>query len=153
MGIKEELLTTFQTRELYFLITYIKLVKQSLFIRFSGPQPNEMMSLHKEKVSGDVARYETGDEDNFTQCGQFFRKVLSQCQRERLTDNIAGSLIDAQDFIQLRAIANFAAADQTYGRMVRDKLEVLKKKRHLAKKTSKPSLTNALSPPRIVSKL
>ena len=56
-----------------------------------------------------------GDEDNFSQCGEFFRKVLSAAERERLTDNIAGNLAGAQEFIRRRAIANFAAADAQYG--------------------------------------
>mmetsp|Transcript_3235 Transcript_3235/g.4455 ORF Transcript_3235/g.4455 Transcript_3235/m.4455 type:complete len:526 (+) Transcript_3235:62-1639(+) len=95
---------------------------------FGGPLPGEADSVtwHKEESSGDVARYETGDEDNFSQCGEFFRRVLGPEERERLTDNIAGSLIGAQDFLQQRVVANFAAADQQYGKMVKDKLQKLK---------------------------
>jgi catalase len=82
---------------------------------FGGPAPAPAATWHTEAASGDVARYETGADDNFTQCGQFFRNVLSQAEKERLTDNIAGNLVGAQEFIQQRAIANFAAADATYG--------------------------------------
>jgi catalase len=73
--------------------------------------------------------------------------VLSKEERERLTDNIAGNLADAQDFIQVRAIANFAAADANYGRMIESKIEKLKRERARAPKpsASKPA---ALNPPR-----
>ena len=114
---------------------------------FSGPDVSAAAAWHAEPASGDVQRYETGDEDNFTQAGVFFRKVLNPQERERLTDNIAGTLSQAQDFIQKRAIANFAAADSTYGRMISDKIEKIKNK-------SNPSVLNfkkaaaALSPPR-----
>lgn len=52
--------------------------------------------------------------------------MLSEAERERLTDNIAGSLVNAQDFIQQRAIANFAAADANYGRMMKQKIDKIK---------------------------
>jgi catalase len=42
-----------------------------------------------------VTRHETGNEDNFSQCGDFFRNVLTTAEKERLTDNIAGNLIGA----------------------------------------------------------
>ena len=99
---------------------------------FGGPAPDSSAAWHKEpacphsKGSDAVARYETGDEDNFTQCGLFFRNVLTAEERERLTDNIAGHLSQAQDFLQVRAVANFAAADANYGRMIKQKLDRLK---------------------------
>ncbi|KAJ1429050.1 catalase [Ochromonadaceae sp. CCMP2298] len=114
---------------------------------FGGPAPAAAATWHQEAACGDVARYETGGEDNFTQCGQFFRSVLSQAEKERLTDNIAGNLAGAQEFIQQRAIANFAAADATYGRMVKAKVEKLKKKGKAAPKQAEKVL---LSPPRLV---
>lgn len=89
---------------------------------FSGPSTTASASWHEEASSGDVARYETGDEDNFSQCGEFFRRVLCGPAKERLTDNIAGNLVNAQEFLQDRVIANFAAADKTYGKMVKDKV-------------------------------
>ena len=104
---------------------------------FGGPSPAPAphAAWHKEALcphasragSAVVARYETGDEDNFTQCGQFFRNVLTSEERERLTDNIAGNLANAQEFIRTRAIANFAAADSDYGRMIKQKIEKIKK--------------------------
>ena len=46
--------------------------------------------------------------------------------QERLTDNIAENLSGALEFLQLRAIANFAAVDVNYGRMIQEKLEKIK---------------------------
>jgi catalase len=123
---------------------------------FSGPCPAPAAAWHKEPVCphasaakgcGAVARYETGDQDNFTQCGLFFRKVLTAEERERLTDNIAGSLVGAQDFIQARAIANFAAVDADYGRMVKQKVEKAKRTRAAGAKPAFKA-TPKLSPPR-----
>eukprot|EP01038_Epipyxis_sp_PR26KG_P006738 gene6738-9233_t len=119
---------------------------------FSGPAPSASAKWHEETATGDVARHETGGEDNFTQCGIFFRKVLKPDERERLTDNIAGNLVNAQDFIQVRAIANFAAADSTYGKMIRDKIERIKKQK-ASQSNKKQKLSNSsplLSPPRSV---
>lgn len=52
----------------------------------------------------------------------FFNKVLSRDERERLTDNISGNLINAEEFLQQRAVAMFAAVDKNYGKMIQDKL-------------------------------
>jgi catalase len=99
-------------------------------------------------VSGDVLRRETGDEDNFLQCGEFFRSALDADARERLTDNIvAGQIACAQEFIRERAIANFTCADVDYERMIRDKVKDITAGR---KKSCQRILAAPLSPPRIV---
>lgn len=91
---------------------------------FQGPSPHSSGKMNTDTLgAGQVARFETGDEDNFTQAGQFFRHVLTEAERERLTDNIAGHLAQAQPFIRKRVIQNFAAADPTYGRMIATKIE------------------------------
>lgn len=115
---------------------------------FGGPDVSAAAAWHAEPSNGNVQRYETGDEDNFTQVGIFFRKVLNQQERERLTDNIAGSLSQAQEFIQKRAIANFAAADSTYGRMIADKIEKIKNKSNPSSVLNFKKAAAALSPPR-----
>ncbi len=120
---------------------------------FSGPQPTPSSAWHVERSPAtDVARFESGDEDNFTQAGVFFRKVLSSEERERLTDNIAGNLAQAQEFIQKRAIANFAAADVNYGRMIQEKIDRIRAKGgNPSTEASKPA--KALNPPRSVPKI
>jgi len=92
---------------------------------FQGPETVAVAVAHSDKVTGQVARVETGHQDNFSQCGHFFRDVLSTAERERLTDNIAGNLSQAQLFIRKRVIANLAQADAEYGRMVGDKVDAI----------------------------
>jgi catalase len=46
-------------------------------------------------------RYNSGDEDNFSQPTLFWRNVLKPDERDRLVQNIADSLKDAADFIQV----------------------------------------------------
>ena len=52
-------------------------------------------------TTGDVARYNSTAEHNFTQVGVFWRNVLNDDEKERLVDNIAGHLCNAQKFIQV----------------------------------------------------
>jgi len=114
---------------------------------FNGPAKQDSAKEHAYPVTGDVERVETGDEDNFSQCGEFFRNVLDQGARERLTDNIAGNMMDAQEFIRNRAIANFAAADASYGRMIATKVAANLAAAAPAAAGKTPA---ALSPPRSI---
>ena len=51
---------------------------------FNGPAPATAAAWHQDVASGDVARFETGlSEDNFQQCGEFYRRVLSPAERVR----------------------------------------------------------------------
>ena len=54
------------------------------------------------QVSGDITRHPSEVEDNFSQVGVFFRKVLSKPEKERLVDNMGSHLANAQKFIQVR---------------------------------------------------
>jgi len=94
---------------------------------FSGPENVESALESKFTVSGDVARFNSGDDDNFTQCGTFWSKVLSEEERERLVQNIAGHLKGAQTFLQDRAVKNFGQAHPEFGRRLRVALD-----KHLA---------------------
>ena len=68
---------------------------------FSGPT-NAPAALETHfQVSGDVARYNTADDDNFTQVSTFWKDVLTEEQRENLVQNIAGHLKSAQPFLQV----------------------------------------------------
>merc|ERR1712088_462416 len=90
---------------------------------FSGPNVNKKWTPHSEHVSGDVARWNSADEDNFTQAGIFYNKTLNEAERFRLADNIASHLCNAQGFIQERAIKNFASADAEFGRKIRELID------------------------------
>ncbi|GFO01648.1 catalase [Plakobranchus ocellatus] len=89
---------------------------------FSGPQDQSDKVESTFKLTGDVGRYPTHDEDNFSQTGIFWRKVLTPETRARLVENIAGHLKDAQDFIQKRAVNNFAQANADFGQALRTAL-------------------------------
>lgn len=58
---------------------------------FSGPEPILRAAVLEPplKVSGDVYRYDSGNEDNFTQPRIFWNSVLDDTARERLVSNIA----------------------------------------------------------------
>jgi len=71
-------------------------------------------------VSGDVKRWNTADDDNFTQVGIFFNQVLNADEQKRLAENIGNHLKDAQKFLQKRAISNFSKCDARYGQMIQD---------------------------------
>ena len=42
---------------------------------FSGPTDNKKFVEHREPIHGDISRYNTADDDNFTQTGNFWRNV------------------------------------------------------------------------------
>jgi catalase len=93
---------------------------------FGGPEPDTTTTWSKATVSGEVARYETKDDDNFSQVNVFFNKVLNAEERDRLTSNIAGHLCNAAPFIQKRVVENFSKVDSKYGQMIADKLAKIK---------------------------
>lgn len=75
---------------------------------FKGPKEVEDTSSSSSStfsvVDGPVKKYSTKDNDNFSQCGDFYRNVLSKDAQERLVENIARNLKQAQSFIQDRAV-------------------------------------------------
>lgn len=89
---------------------------------FSGPAECPHTTISKFSLSGDVARYNADDEDNFGQVTLFWKKTLKPDERERLVENIVGHLKDAADFIQERAVKNFSQVDAEFGRKLREGL-------------------------------
>jgi catalase len=122
---------------------------------FHGPQEDALPAATHETEKLDAAKgvkvkkYSTKDADNFTQCGHFYRNVLSAAEKTRLVDNIAGNLIQAQEFIQDRAIQNFSACDPEYGRLIRKKIQALKLQPSSSSILPRPQPA-ALNPPRTV---
>jgi catalase len=95
---------------------------------FSGPVERVGSLEHRFHCSGDVERYNTQDDDNFTQPGNFWRKVLDENHRNRLVDNIAGHLVHAKEFIQERAVKNFGQVEPDFGRRLEKALKTLREK-------------------------
>lgn len=68
-----------------------------------------------------VDRFDTMDEDNFSQAGNLFR-LMSEEQKEQLTSNIAGGLKQAEKSVQERMLNQFEQADPEYRKRVESKL-------------------------------
>ena len=120
---------------------------------FQGPAPANTSKWHVYSATGDVQRYDTGDEDNFGQCNSFFNHVLDKSARQRLTDNIAGHLCNAQEHIRERAIANFSKVDAKYGRMVSETVnKILAQRRVFGNLAENERSVAPLNPPRRVTK-
>jgi catalase len=100
---------------------------------FCGPRQhceyNEPAHVEKPDEHGQIVskRYDSRDEDNFTQCGAFWRQVLTEDERVRLIQNMASHLKDAEEWIQDKAVLNFAQCDVEYGRRLRVSLDQLNK--------------------------
>lgn len=116
---------------------------------FHGPRTVANTAAHADTVTGDVQRVETGDEDNFTQCRQFFNQVLDDGGRDRLTSNIAGNMMNASESIRIRAISNFASVDVRYGQMISNKIQALIREEKMNGGTRKIAAA-PLNPPRSI---
>lgn len=92
----------------YFPNSFANIIHNPKFLEH--PQPVE---------SGQVHRYETGEEDNYTQVRDFYQNVLNDEERQRLAENIANHLKDAQNSIQQRVLNVLAAIDGDYATRVK----------------------------------
>jgi len=82
---------------------------------FNGPVATRSAAEHVYNVTGDVDRYETGDDDNFTQPGHFWRNVLKPEDRQHLIENISGHLKKVNETIRQRAVKIFTQVDPEFG--------------------------------------
>ncbi|XP_034541149.1 catalase isoform X2 [Notolabrus celidotus] len=85
---------------------------------FSAPEVQPRCVESKFKVSPDVGRYNSSDDDNVTQVRTFYTQVLNEEERQRLCKNMAGALKGAQLFIQKRMVENLKAVHPDYGNRV-----------------------------------
>nr|AGZ63441.1 catalase [Octopus vulgaris] len=99
---------------------------------FSGPVDDIQYVKKPFSASGDVQRYNTEDTDNYSQVGTFWLKILSPAERERLVENTANHLIDAQEFIQKRAVHNFGRVNSEFGHKLQVKLDSLKSSKNVS---------------------
>ncbi|XP_060620894.2 catalase-like [Anolis sagrei] len=90
---------------------------------FSGPEDQPCLQESCENTSGDIQRFNDDNEDNVSQVRVFYTKVLTEEERERLCENIARLLKDAQLFIQERAVKNFTDVHPDYGARIQAHLD------------------------------
>jgi catalase len=82
---------------------------------FNGPVQDPAFAEPALWVEGDVARHNHRDgNDDYTQAGNLFR-LLDEGARQRLIENIVGSMQGIDREIQLRQIQHFLKADPAYG--------------------------------------
>lgn len=95
---------------------------------FGGPEPSQRARDLEPifKVTGDVNRFDSGDEDNFTQ-PRIFWDVLNDSERQRLVSNIANELAQTAEFIQERAMANFNKVSTDFGQKLSKALKAQRK--------------------------
>nr|APZ88358.1 catalase [Bursaphelenchus xylophilus] len=83
------------------------------------PENKEQDLTHKFEVNGVVHRWETRDEDNYTQPRLFWEKVLDEPSRDRLFENLAGPLSKCVPHVQERSIKEFTKVHPDFGNQVR----------------------------------
>ncbi|UEM05755.1 catalase [Skermanella rosea] len=89
---------------------------------FGGPDDDARRAEPPLALRGDAARYDhRAGNDDYTQAGDLFR-LMDADARERLMDNIAGSLGQAPAAIQRRQLAHFEKADPAYAEGVARRL-------------------------------
>lgn len=76
------------------------------------------MNLHKY-----LDRYETGDDDNYSQPRTFWTKVLDSSHRQRLVSNVCDNLSGANHEIQKRCISEFHKVHEDFGNGVAAELK------------------------------
>lgn len=92
---------------------------------FNGPE-NDLKARKLTttyNVSGDVKRYDTGAEDNYSQPRIFYQKVLNAQEKKNLINNVVGHLKDAADFIQERGVKVFSEVDASLGQSIAEGLK------------------------------
>ena len=95
---------------------------------YGGPEPSKRVRdlQGPYKITGDVCRYDSGDEDNFSQPAAFWNKVLDEGARKRLVTNIAKHVIDAEEFIQERTVNMFSQVNADFGLQLREAINLRK---------------------------
>lgn len=89
---------------------------------FNGPQERTDVAESKFPISGDVDRYNSRDDDNFSQPRDFWLNVLDDGARQRLVQNICAVLSKCKGFIQERAVRMFSEVHEDFGKMLREEL-------------------------------
>lgn len=93
---------------------------------FSGPEQQPHFKMSSFNVSGAVAKYDSSNDDNYTQAGLLYRNVLPKDEQTRLVENITDNLKHAADFLQEKAIYHFTQIDGDLGKQLRENLKLAK---------------------------
>ncbi|ODM88255.1 Catalase [Orchesella cincta] len=87
---------------------------------FNGPEVDPTAKQMPSRMSGDVARIDTGDADNFSQPRLFIEKDLNEDARQRLATNIAAQLKRVTPAVRELVYRNiFDNISRQFGEMVR----------------------------------
>jgi catalase len=86
---------------------------------FNGPQQNSQHLESDIKLNGVARRYESADEDNYSQGTNFYHKVLDEAHKTRLAKNIADNLVNTIPRIQEVALQNFGKVDPRLEKEIR----------------------------------
>ena len=90
-----------------------------------GPAPDPFVAEPPTGIEGDAARHpQKLTDDDFSQAGMLYRRVMAEADRDHLVGNIVAHLGKAQARIQLRQAALFFKADPDYGRRVAKGLDL-----------------------------
>ena len=88
-----------------------------------APAPDTSVKEPPLQISdATIDRFDSSNDDNYTQAGNLYR-MMTDDQKEQLTNNIAGGLSQATKSVQKRMIAHFQKADRAYGNQVEAKLK------------------------------
>lgn len=84
---------------------------------YGGPEtdPRTWDLWPTNEVGGNVSYFDNGKKDNYDQPGRFYREVLDDGERKRLTQNLATSLRNCSEEIWNRAVSEFTKVDQNLG--------------------------------------
>ena len=93
---------------------------------FLNPKDNPKYKEHRWTTTPDVDRHDSSNDDNYSQVTDFWLKVLKPDEQDRLVNNVAGHLVNAQQFLQERALSVFDKVHPDYGNKVRLALKKIK---------------------------
>lgn len=80
---------------------------------------------HRQPLQGEVYRHDSSADDNFSQAAIFWNNVLGTDERQRLVNNLAGHLKDAERYIQERMVENCSKVSAELSTMIQARLKEL----------------------------
>jgi catalase len=90
---------------------------------FGGSEPDESLTPPTIELKAEINKHTFPIEDvDFVQTGEFWRRVLSDKDKDHLVSNLVGHMSDAMERIQYRQTALFYKAEPEYGTRVAEGL-------------------------------